>query len=86
MHQAQSFTVTDARGSVREESWPLVGRGYSYEMREATRCIQEGALESPIMPWEDTVAQMEMIDEIRRQIGVVYPDHDDVARDLPAKS
>ncbi|WP_178946107.1 Gfo/Idh/MocA family protein [Kocuria sp. TGY1127_2] len=77
MHQARSFTVTNSQGQIREESWPLVGRGYCYEMREATRRIQEGSLESPIMPWEDTIAQMEMIDEIRGQIGVVYPDHDE---------
>ncbi|MCT1367117.1 Gfo/Idh/MocA family protein [Kocuria sp. HSID16901] len=76
MHQAESFTVTDAQGHSREESWPLIGRGYSYEMREATRCIQEGLLESPVMPWEDTIAQMEFLDEVRRQIEVTYPGHD----------
>lgn len=77
MHRAESFTVTDAQGQAREEAWPLVGRGYSYEMREATRCIQEGLRESPIMPWQDTIAQMELLDEIRRQIGVTYPEHDE---------
>lgn len=75
-HRAETFTVTDAQGEVREESWPLVGRGYSYEMREATRCIQGGLVESPVMPWQDTLDQMEMLDEIRGQLGVVYPEHD----------
>lgn len=77
MHRAETFTVTDAQGQARGESWPLVGRGYSYEMREATRCIQEGLRESPIMPWEDTIAQMDLLDEIRRQIGVTFPEHDE---------
>lgn len=72
LNRPESFTVTDAEGTVREERHPMVGRGYVYEMREATRCIQEGLNESPVMPWEDTVRQMEWMDQIREQIDVHY--------------
>lgn len=75
LHKSESFTVTLLDGTERTESWPLAGRGYVYEMREATRCIQEGLTESPVMPWADTIAQMEWFDEIRAQIGVEYPGH-----------
>jgi hypothetical protein len=30
-------------------------------------------LESPVMPLEETIALAEVLDEIRRQVGVVYP-------------
>lgn len=45
-------------------------------MREATRCVQEGLQESPVMPWADTLRQMELLDEMRAQIGLRYPGHD----------
>ncbi|WP_270241849.1 Gfo/Idh/MocA family protein [Rothia kristinae] len=73
MHRPASFTVTDASGAVREERVETVGRGYGYEMREATRCIQQGLTESPVMPWADSVRQMAWLDAIREQIGVRYP-------------
>ena len=73
MHRPASFTVTDASGAVREERVETVGLGYGYEMREATRCIQQGLTESPVMPWADSVRQMAWLDAIREQIGVRYP-------------
>lgn len=76
MHRPSSFVVADAQGRSREERFEIVGAGYCYEMREATRCIQAGLQESPVMPWADTVRQMELLDEIRAQIGLRYPDHD----------
>ena len=73
LHRAQSFTLTDPSGTEHTEQWPLDGMGYVYEMREATRCIQQGLTESPTMPWADTVAQMEFFDRVRQRIGLAYP-------------
>ncbi|WP_260853254.1 Gfo/Idh/MocA family protein [Kocuria palustris] len=76
MHRPSSFVLTDAQGRSREERFEIVGAGYCHEMREATRCIQAGLQETPVMPWADTIRQMELLDEIREQIGLRYPDHD----------
>lgn len=76
MHRPASFTVVDLQGGRREESFEVQGAGYCYEMREATRCVQEGLQESPVMPWADTLRQMELLDEMRAQIGLRYPGHD----------
>jgi hypothetical protein len=46
-----------------------------FEMREATRCVQQGLLESPVMPWADSLELVELFDRVRAQIGVRYP-HD----------
>jgi hypothetical protein len=37
------------------------------------RCLREGRLESDGMPLDETVAIMETMDEVRRQIGLRYP-------------
>ncbi|OMH31455.1 Gfo/Idh/MocA family protein [Tersicoccus sp. Bi-70] len=52
------------------------GRGYVWQLREVTRCIQEGLTESPTMPVADSVASMELYDAVREQLGVRYPADD----------
>lgn len=47
--------------------------GYEYEFREAVRCIREGKTESESMPLDETVFVLEIMDSLRRQWGVVFP-------------
>lgn len=47
--------------------------GYEYEFREAVRCIGEGKNQPDSMPHGDTLEVMELMDGLRRQWGVVYP-------------
>jgi predicted dehydrogenase len=49
------------------------GRGMEYQALEVERCVKEGLSESLMMPLAETVTIMETMDEIRRQIGLVYP-------------
>lgn len=44
---------------------PATGNGYNYEAAEVGRCLHAGLIESPIMPLEETVAIMEVMDELR---------------------
>ncbi|MBT2595641.1 Gfo/Idh/MocA family protein [Arthrobacter sp. ISL-72] len=57
----------------RIERFDVVGRGYTYELREVTRCIQQGLTESPVMPLEDSLNVMRLFDGVRAQLGVTYP-------------
>ncbi|WP_369046864.1 Gfo/Idh/MocA family protein [Sinomonas sp. P10A9] len=57
----------------RTETIDVVGRGYVYELREVVRCIQQGVVESPTMPWKHTVDTMRLFDGVRRQLGIRYP-------------
>jgi predicted dehydrogenase len=52
---------------------PFEGNGYHYEAAEVMRCLEEGQLESPLIPLEETVSILETLDEIRRQWGLRYP-------------
>jgi predicted dehydrogenase len=47
--------------------------GFQYEAAEVARQVAAGRTESPVMPWQDTIEVMEMMDEARRQLGVVFP-------------
>lgn len=58
--------------SERTEWFEHPGRGYTYQLREVTRCIQAGRTESATMPLDDSLAIMELFDQARRQMGVSY--------------
>jgi predicted dehydrogenase len=49
------------------------GFGYHYEASEAMRCIRLGLKESLSLPLVFSQTMMEVLDEIRRHIGLVYP-------------
>jgi hypothetical protein len=44
---------------------PFTGNGYNYEAAEVVRCLRAGEGESAVMPLDETVAIMEMLDEIQ---------------------
>ncbi|MEN8180864.1 MAG: Gfo/Idh/MocA family oxidoreductase [Pseudomonadota bacterium] len=60
-------------GQEQTISCPLVGNGYNYEAVEAGDCIRAGKTESDIMPLDETLALMKIMDQIRSQIGLKYP-------------
>lgn len=60
-------------GAPIRREFATVGRGLHYEAVEVGRCLRAGLLESPVMPLAATVAVMEVMDEIRDQIGLRYP-------------
>lgn len=47
--------------------------GYEYQVMECCRCINEGLLESPMMPHKETLSIMKQMDALRAEWGVVYP-------------
>ena len=51
---------------------PRDGLGYRYEAAEVQRCLRAGLAESPLVPHAATIQVMELLDEIREQIGVSY--------------
>ena len=52
---------------------PPDGAGLATQAREVHRWLEAGALESPILPLDETCGVMKVLDEIRMQIGVRYP-------------
>lgn len=52
---------------------PHEGKGLRHEAAEVARCVHDGRSESAVMPLDETVSIMATLDEVRRQIGLVYP-------------
>lgn len=69
-----SFRVITPDEKVAEEYTSEVeGRGMQFQALAAERLVADGAISSDILPIDETVAIMGVLDEVRRQIGVVYP-------------
>jgi predicted dehydrogenase len=72
MHCPDHLTVRKGREVERiEASW--VGDGLQFEIVEANRCITEGLAESPVWPLHESLSIARTMDDIRGQLGVIYP-------------
>jgi predicted dehydrogenase len=68
-----SFRVVSRTGEVLETfTSPPEGRGMQYEAAEVNRCLREGLTESPLLPLDESLAIMGVLDEVRAQIGLDY--------------
>lgn len=75
---ARFWQATEARLQRKGEAEqrvpsPFRINGFEYEIEEAQRCIRAGLTESPHITHAETLATLEWMDEIRRQVGVRYP-------------
>jgi len=68
-----TFSVVHRDGRVEAFDEPHEGRGMGYQATEVARCVREGRTESSVMSLDETLAIMRTMDEVRRQIGLVYP-------------
>ena len=69
-----SFTVFDQQGEVVELfDEEVVSRGMQFEAQALEQIVASGALVGDELPPAETVAIMETLDDIRSQIGLVYP-------------
>lgn len=69
-----SFRVYDSKGEVIERYDSKVeGRGMHFQAAELERLVAVGERSSPLMPIEQSVEIMAVLDDIRRQVGVFYP-------------
>jgi predicted dehydrogenase len=60
-------------GATEELTTPAAKHEYFYEVKEFIDVVQSGKLESTVNSWENSLITMEIMDEVRRQIEVVYP-------------
>ncbi|XP_033845475.1 dihydrodiol dehydrogenase, tandem duplicate 1 [Periophthalmus magnuspinnatus] len=77
MHCPTTLVVND-----KETEYPLPepclpmnftnSTGLRYEAQEVRQCLLKGLKESPLMPLAESVLLTEIMDEIRKQVGVVF--------------
>ncbi|HAD11743.1 MAG TPA: gfo/Idh/MocA family oxidoreductase [Saprospirales bacterium] len=74
-HHTQKLTLSRYDG--RAESFedidvPYTGRGYHYEAAHVMQCLENGLLESDVVPLSFTLDLVETLDAIRGKIGLEY--------------
>ena len=52
---------------------PVRANGFEYEAEELMRCVAAGQLESSIVPWALSLQVVELMDAMRKQMGITYP-------------
>ncbi|MEO8711966.1 MAG: Gfo/Idh/MocA family oxidoreductase [Parafilimonas sp.] len=55
-------------------SWQ--GRGFQYEVEEVIKCLAENKIESEILPHNASIHVVKIMDEVRTQLNIVYPQYE----------
>ncbi|MGY1728863.1 Gfo/Idh/MocA family protein [Geodermatophilus sp. SYSU D01062] len=69
-HHPATIVLHRTGAEPEEITRPAEGVGYSHELAEVTRCLQEGRTESAVMPLADTLAVQEILGRAAEQLGV----------------
>ena len=74
INNPQSISVYDQEDNLLKFiAVPEQITGYEYQFAESAECIAKGQLESNSMPLADSVKVMQVMDALRKQWGMVYP-------------
>lgn len=76
-YKTKQIRLVKTDGSERAIEFDFPGTGYQFEIEEVNRCIEEGLLQSPNHSWQDSLDLLATMDEIRLDMGVVYPGEPD---------
>ena len=66
--------IVMTNGSKKEIDTSYEGSEYAFEVQEVIDCINKGLLESPSLPHSWTRNIMSLMDSIRAEIGIQYPE------------
>ncbi|WP_346860928.1 Gfo/Idh/MocA family oxidoreductase [uncultured Draconibacterium sp.] len=71
------ITIWKEGGELRTiESQHREGFGYQYEAKHVMECLDSELIESPKMSWEMSMKLVGILDRIRVDAGIFFPDHD----------
>ncbi len=74
INNCEKITIyNNAHEVVQEIEVPKQITGYEYEVLACKEALEKGALECPQMPHAQSIHMMEVMDELRGKMGVVYP-------------
>jgi predicted dehydrogenase len=74
-YQPGPFTLRGVDGTVLRWHEERVAhhRGLHFQVAEVARRVEAGETGSPLRPLSDTIAYLEVMDEVRRQLAITYP-------------
>lgn len=59
-------------GEEYSKSFPFNGKGYTYEILEANRCLRSGVNQSSKWTWQNSLEMAVLMDAIRKQTKIIY--------------
>ncbi|MDG1023426.1 MAG: Gfo/Idh/MocA family oxidoreductase [Flavobacteriaceae bacterium] len=71
-HETPKLSLVKGEEMV-SEAFDFIGKGYSYEIEEASQCIREGKKESAKWSLDSSLELMQLMDSIRQLCGIHYP-------------
>jgi predicted dehydrogenase len=69
-----AYTIISRDGTRDRREFPFEGHGLRMQAAEVQRCVRAGLTESSVLPHHEILSIMQTMDEIRSQIGLVYPE------------
>ena len=54
----------------------ISGMGYELEAAHVMECLDKNLIESPILPLSFSLDLMEIMDAVRKEANIVFPNHD----------
>ncbi len=72
------FPILIKRNGIQEEihiEQPK-GMGYELEAKHVMECLDQGLIESPVLPLSISRELMEIMDAVRKDAGIIFPKHD----------
>ena len=72
------FPILIEKNGVQEEILVEQPKGMGYELEAAhvMECLDIGLIESPVLPLSTSRDLMEIMDRVRKEAGIVFPNHD----------
>lgn len=75
-HEAPGLIVIKAGYEAEHISCPPIGKGFTHEIMECHQCLRAGRIESEFWSHRNSLELMGILDEVRKQVGVVYKGRD----------
>ncbi len=73
-YKPHRYSIVLEGEKTQEFHHPIKSNGYIYMIESVNNCLRKGLTENPVILLSETLAQMEIMDGLRREWGVVYPE------------
>lgn len=75
-HHPTQMSIGVGKDAPITYDFPYESTGLNYEAAEVQACIKAGLIESAIMPLADSLHNLQLMDRLREDWGLVYPDEE----------
>jgi len=81
-HEPTSLTLLVKEAPPKDIFFNYSGNGYEFEAKAVMEDLSKGHIENALMSHDFSLDLIELLDQIRQEAGIFYPQHDHVAKDI----